>query len=1146
MRSVNKNKPSFTSQSLLNKTCTRSVFKNVENSKLNSQLPISDNSFIYDTDGTGLKSTQELPIDYTRFENHTFFNSARGKVDLAFDLMINKYPFDGSKASVQEFINNLTGFEKYVFDNFPKNVGYLNMSGAFQAGAAEGNYITVNDARSYNFPTLDKVNYGIQVLDTKTSPFTIETYLNLPTQVNDNQVVAQRNSTTAGMTLALSQSSSTSECKVLFLISSASESYLVASGTVNKGEWLHIAAELVESNGAKKAVIFLNQSASFFSSDTQDFDSLAYSGESLLIGSGTRHAILDYDFLPRETYSGSIDEFRFFKTERSDAELKSYARREIYADNSNLLTYFKFNEPTGSYAYNNVVLDSSGNKLHSYIANFKTVLRNTGSLEGPMTFENINYSPVLFTSNQEVSNYNAQLLDDAASYDIDNPNFIMKLVPYHYLTQGAAQEGLERVDQNLGQTYTASSVPGTGILLRPQMMLTLLLSYAKFYDELKLIIDYFSKLNYVDVSDEESSINKFLPFIADYYGIKLPNFFDNTTPDQFFYGETLSDDYAISRKSLKDVRYQMWRRILSNMTEIFESKGTRSSIRSAILSTGIIPDNFFNIREFGGPAVIDLKGLRQQTQEVSTLLDFSGSMAATNSSVNYQGFSADSPYMVSANLSGSRVEPGAPTPAGSFVSGISDDPSDGLLTSGSFTIESTVKFVPIKNRNLTQSVFRLETTGSSTPASTSACLLNVVFDGANEKLHLYARPSKESAAPTLDLTIDNVNLFNGEKWYIAAGRERGDLINSLSSSYFLKCGFVEDKTSYVFFTTSSYFSETTTGNVSNDMFQNLDASYNASGSFVVVGSQSLNTASGRFLNSASQYVTSRFDGRIGHIRFWSKGTSDTEAIEHLRNYRSLGVINPNINFSFDTETTGTFERLRVDASTDQLVTASNGSGAIEIFDFSQNSYHFAGKAFEINKKVIKNENFEINRISPNIDLMQTDEKVRVRSLLDPSSTDSYTSVAPLYELGPETAVNDDNRFSIEFSAYKALNEDIIGLIGDTQFLDDALGQTTVMFDDFYPDLEKLSKVYFERLTAPVDVRKFLELFKWFDASLTILVEQLLPRKTRFLGVNYVIESHVLERNRYRYPIDRMYLLSERPKDDSNIYLTALTGVIKKF
>jgi len=330
------------------------------------------------------------------------------------------------------------------------------------------------------------------------------------------------------------------------------------------------------------------------------------------------------------------------------------------------------------------------------------------------------------------------------------------------------------------------------------------------------------------------------------------------------------------------------------------------------------------------------------------------------------------------------------------------------------------------------------------------------------------------------------------------------------------------------------------------MFQNLDASYNASGSFVVVGSQSLDMTSGRFLNSASQYVTSRFDGRIGHIRFWSKGTSDTEAIEHLRNYRSLGVINPNINFSFDTETTGTFERLRVDASTDQLVTSSNGSGTIEIFDFSQNSYNFAGKSFEINKKVIKNENFEINRISPNIDLMQTDEKVRVRSLLDPSSTDSYTSVAPLYELGPETAVNDDNRFSIEFSAYKALNEDIIGLIGDTQFLDDALGQTTLMFDDFYPDLEKLSKVYFERLTAPVDVRKFLELFKWFDASLTILVEQLLPRKTRFLGVNYVIESHVLERNRYRYPIDRMYLLSERPKDDSNIYLTALTGVIKKF
>jgi hypothetical protein len=177
--------------------------------------------------------------------------------------------------------------------------------------------------------------------------------------------------------------------------------------------------------------------------------------------------------------------------------------------------------------------------------------------------------------------------------------------------------------------------------------------------------------------------------------------------------------------------------------------------------------------------------------------------------------------------------------------------------------------------------------------------------------------------------------------------------------------------------------------------------------------------------------------------------------------------------------------------------------------------------------------------------LQTDEKVRVRSLFDLTQTDDVSYPAPVYQLGAEQAINDDNRFAVEFSPYKALNEDMIGLIGDTQFLDNALGQTSSMFDEIYPDLEKVSKVYFERLTDPVEVRRCLELFKWFDASLTTLIEQLLPRKTKFLGVNFVIESHLLERNRYRYPIDRMYLLQERPQRSTDLFLTALNVRLRR-
>ena len=60
---------------------------------------ISTGSFRYSANHS-LKSTQELNLDYSYFENHTFFDSALSKTNIVFDKIINKYPFDGSfKAS---------------------------------------------------------------------------------------------------------------------------------------------------------------------------------------------------------------------------------------------------------------------------------------------------------------------------------------------------------------------------------------------------------------------------------------------------------------------------------------------------------------------------------------------------------------------------------------------------------------------------------------------------------------------------------------------------------------------------------------------------------------------------------------------------------------------------------------------------------------------------------------------------------------------------------------------------------------------------------------------------------------------------------------------------------------------------------------
>ena len=84
-------------------------------------------SFDISVPGSALKSTQQIPVDWSKFEKHTFFDSAESKVNVAFDSIINYFPFDGMPSDVTEFIDGLTGYEKYIFDSkWPKYSGYLH------------------------------------------------------------------------------------------------------------------------------------------------------------------------------------------------------------------------------------------------------------------------------------------------------------------------------------------------------------------------------------------------------------------------------------------------------------------------------------------------------------------------------------------------------------------------------------------------------------------------------------------------------------------------------------------------------------------------------------------------------------------------------------------------------------------------------------------------------------------------------------------------------------------------------------------------------------------------------------------------------------------------------------------------------------
>jgi len=225
------------------------------------------------------------------------------------------------------------------------------------------------------------------------------------------------------------------------------------------------------------------------------------------------------------------------------------------------------------------------------------------------------------------------------------------------------------------------------------------------------------------------------------------------------------------------------------------------------------------------------------------------------------------------------------------------------------------------------------------------------------------------------------------------------------------------------------------------------------------------------------------------------------------------------------------------------------TGNMTFLDFSLNELHLSGTGFPNDTKCLVGELFDHSYLSPYFDEAATDEKVRVRGFNDQTLIDAtpWASVAPVHEIVASERPSDDTRLSIEFSLIDALNRDIITMFSTFDAIENAIGSPELVYSPDYPDLVKLRDIYFNRIKEKLNFQSFFEFFRWFDKSFSRFIEQLVPRKTQFKGTNFVIESHMLERNKLEHLTPEIYLAEEdRSKIRDNLLLQQLTGIVKKY
>ncbi len=1127
--------PSFLRAALTDNRTIQLTFSEISDTNIKST-----SSFIYDPLNTPLKNTQQLNVDWSRFENHTFFSSAEVKVNTAFDSIINGYPFDGTKAEIEAFFENMTGFDKYVYDRFPKNRGYLQFSGS---------WIEVKDAPGALYPDVSKnVTANPIIFPDENTSLTIECQLFLPTAQNATQIICQKISgSTEGFSLHVLSSSLTSSAQIEFVVVSGSSDMSVST-TVDKNKFNHVCVTLNRDEGQPKLQLFLNEELAAISRKKQTFGAWNSNSSFFTIGSGSIVNLLDRVITPQETLSGSIDELRLFHSIRTIKQQQLFAKKSIFAS-PELKLYFKFNEPTEnigqnvSDSINSIVLDSSGNSLHSLITNFTSSLRVNAASASlvPLVYEKSELNPILFPAHADIVDLNTDLLQSASIYDQSNPNLITKLIPQHFLLAGAQEDGFAEVEGLIGDSYPSTGFPGQNRLAGVQVLLSFLYLWAKFFDEIKLFVQAFGDVQWVDYDLNDTTPASFLTSFAKEYGFNLPPLFNDSTIEQYVNAENIEPEISTNILSLKKVQEQILRRTLVSLPNIIRSKGTQHSIKSFLRSIGIDPDNSLRIREYGGPTTKTLEFSREYKREQNLML-----------------FLPTGSLITSTFLSSSRVEPGYPEIIGTFVNGVSNNRSDGLLTSGSWTIEGTYKFLPSLQavaQKPEQSLFRL----CSTSSLGVNILANLVATSGSGDGYLtaYLRAGDDTTAPLLALQLDlpNNDIFDANHWHITFGCSRADAVDSIvSSSYFLRASSAENGTLFKFFSTSSFFYEQNSG-ISQNALRTITTNGNSSGSFIEIGDGRTYTSSSSdlFLNNTliapDEARETYFTGKVSNFRFWSKDLNEEETKEHTRNYKSLGVSDPKKNYNFVDNVDNSFEHVRMDVISRQPVREADTNGEIILLDFSLNQNHMFGSGFVAEDEVLSGDLFEYSYFSPSFDEASTDEKIRVRSFLDQDLVDNtpWAQTAPISEIPKNELPFDDPRFSIEFSLVDALNRDIVTMFSTFQSLDDALGAPELQFSIDYPDLEIMRNIYFNRLSSKLNFRDFFDFYRWFDMSIGTFIEQLVPRKTKFKGTNFTIESHMLERAKIQYFTQEQYVEENtRAKIKDSLLLQQINGVIRKY
>lgn len=1067
-------------------------------------------------------------IDYSEPSNFAFHGSAEKYYRDSFERIYKTYPYDGSLSEKKQWHIDSSDLDLWILHNiYPKNVGYLRL-GSGQSVLVKGGPnntpgVTPEDKEelSKQYPVKKgnsniwnpSINRNSNIFFNGALGNTIEFWCKLDPSLIENATdfIPITAGNENGVRLQIKYNTGTSLLSFKYIDDSggglSGVDGQITIDNLFESEWNHFAFSFDHHKTKMRVQVYKNMALSgvikagtyIDNEDVSHSDTyLVINGESTSVSNPVSNTVDGF----------FIDEFRFWKVRRSHQDIGRYwftfvhggtnTDNDKYRRDNKLVDlgiYYKFNEGyTKDQSRDSIALDYSGRISNGEIISYTESVRS-------------------FVNSSGIREPYGSAIDESGFFDVieekdpviysDNPILVELMTEYE--VKGKSYDHLNNSSMYLSipnWIIEEDDAFGGNILDLTQVL-------SSYFDSAQVQISQITELKSSEYHSLENTNDVPYPLVRNALESK-----GMITPDLFV--EATAFEEILSRgeqfkfeKKIENIKRVIYQNIYNNLPYIYKSKGTEKSFRNLLRCFGV-DDEVIKINLYANEQDLKLEHSSSPTAAKKKFVDFNNaarhsgviytkSNPSEASSVSYiKGLPQDKDTSISMTFQTEVVFPhvgsikedpdyyGYTTPIEpiAFV-GEYDSVNDEYLQEQVFNI----KAVKVGNQNNAESVYIVLQCGDITLQSDS-------FRGAydNNRLNIAVRLVPQDTVLSL-----------------AEGAGQCD--------YNLEMYCISSSGTYV------QFEDFKSSPISrNDAMVLLKKN-----KFLSIGSFR------DFYLPESEGVANITRLKFASTLFWYDNVTNEEVKLHSQDVLNFGRMYPSENaYVLDSDIHGSVQVPRKDTLAlhwdFEDISTTDASGAIFVTDVSEETpsgqygwftdlvgANVTGKGihFSANDAQIVNREFVHSARQKAPESINPEDLIQIRQFDD-----------EIYKKDPDIV---RYFFAIEKSMYQVINDDIINFFASIKEFNDLIGQPVNRYRMQYKSLEKFRGRYFERIKNVPSLEKYIEIFKWLDSSIGMMIYQLIPASSAFSsGLRTMIESHMLERNKYWNKFPTLEMSAEPP------------------